>query len=154
MSGSDLMLNAVTEFLIQEDWPYEMASEDPAILTMGFAGHSGQWNCFLQLRAVQEQVVFYSICPFEIPEGSRENLMEFVTRANFGLVIGNFELNLADGELRYKTSIDVEGEALTPKLVKSLIFANVFTMDRYLSGIQLLLQTDLSPEAAIRQVEG
>jgi hypothetical protein len=148
------MLNAVTEFLTQEDWPYEVASKEPTILTMGFAGNSGQWNCFLQLRTAQEQVVFYSICPFEVPEESRNSLMEFVTRANFGLVMGNFELNLIDGELRYKTSIDVEGESLTPKLVKSLIFANVFTMDRYLPGIQLVLQTDISPETAIRQVEG
>jgi len=33
---------------------------------------------------------------------------EFLTRANYGLNIGNFEMDFQDGEIRFKTAIDVE----------------------------------------------
>jgi hypothetical protein len=47
---------------------------------------------------------------------------EFLTRANSGMVIGNFELDFADGEIRYKTSIDVEGDKLSYAIIKRLVY--------------------------------
>ncbi len=46
---------------------------------------------------------------------------EFITRANFGIVIGNFEIDFSDGEIRYKTSIDVEGDRPSFALIKRLV---------------------------------
>ena len=81
-------------------------------------------------------------------------MAEFLTRANYGLIIGNFEMDLTDGEVRYKTGIDVEGDRLSAALVKNLVYANVLTMDQYLPGIMRLIYADVSPAEAIVQVEG
>jgi len=35
---------------------------------------------------------------------------ELINRVNFGLRIGNFEMDVEDGVLQYRTSIDIEGE--------------------------------------------
>jgi len=43
----------------------------------------------------------------------RGAVAEFINRANYGIIIGNFEMDFADGEIRYKTSIDVQGDKLT-----------------------------------------
>jgi len=43
---------------------------------------------------------------------------KFLTRANYGMMIGNFEMDFTDGEIRYKTSIDVEGDKLSSALIK------------------------------------
>ena len=72
---------------------------------------------------------------------------------NYGVVIGNFEMNFYDGEIRYKTSIDVEGDRLTPALVKHLIYTNVATMDKYLPGIMSMIYGNLSAEEAISRIE-
>ena len=55
------------------------------------------------------QVAYYSLFPAVVPAERREAVVDFITRANVGLVIGNFEFGTDRGELRYKTSIDVRG---------------------------------------------
>ena len=80
-------------------------------------------------------------------------MAEFLTRANSGMIIGNFELDFADGEIRYKTSIDVEGDSLSSSLIKRLVYANVTMMDEYLPGIMSVIYGDVEPKDAIAQIE-
>jgi hypothetical protein len=70
------------------------------------------------------------------------------------MTIGNFELDFADGEIRYKTSIDVEGVSLTFPQIKRLVYTNVTMMDEYLPGIMSVIDGDVLPEDAIAQIEG
>jgi hypothetical protein len=69
------------------------------------------------------------------------------------MTIGNFELDFNDGEIRYKTSIDVEGDHLSSALIKTLVYTNVSMMDQYLPGIKAVIETGVSPEEAIRAIE-
>lgn len=41
---------------------------------------------------------------------------EFLTRANYGLVFGNFEMDMHDGEIRYKPSFRAAEKPLVPML--------------------------------------
>ncbi len=81
-------------------------------------------------------------------------MAEFLTRANYGLVIGNFEMDFGDGEVRYKTSIDVEGDRLTSALIKQMVYINVLMMDRYLPGIMKVAFGNADPARAIAEIEG
>ncbi|HEY9850963.1 MAG TPA: hypothetical protein V6D28_15955 [Leptolyngbyaceae cyanobacterium] len=78
---------------------------------------------------------------------------DFITRANYGTIIGNFELDYADGEVRYKTSIDVEGSNLTFPLIKQLVYTNVTMMDEYLPGIVSVIEGNVEPKDAIAKIE-
>lgn len=80
-------------------------------------------------------------------------MAEFLTRANYGLMIGNFEMDFNDGEIRYKTSIDVEGDNLSSALLKQLVYANVMTMDQYLPGIIAVIDGNISPVDANAKIE-
>lgn len=78
-------------------------------------------------------------------------MAEYLTRVNSDIVIGNFELEFGDGEIRYKTSIDVEDDRLSFALIKQLVYANVTMMDEYISGIMSVIYTGVSPEVALNQ---
>jgi len=147
------ILEAIISFFTEDEWPFFQVEGEPALRT-GFEGDSGQWVCYAQAREEQGQVSFYSVCPVSVPEERRLPMAEFLTRANYGLIIGNFELDLSDGEIRYKTSIDVEEDRLSVALIRSLVYANVLTMDRYLPGIVSIICGEMSPARAIVQVEG
>ena len=123
------------------------------VLQLAFQGTHGRWLCFAQAREESSQVVFYSVAPVQIPEDKRVAVAEYITRANYGLIIGNFELDFIDGELRYKTSLDAEGTPLTTELLQPVTFANVSTMDRYLPGLMAVLYGNVSPQTAIEQIE-
>lgn len=146
------LFDVVKNFVEEDDWPHQQI-EDRPILRTGFSSDAGQWACYAHVREEQEQFVFYSVFPFAIPAEKRPAITEYITRANYGLLLGNFEMDLDDGDLRYKTSIDVEGAELTPALVRSLMYANVMTMSSYFPGLMNLLYSDISPTEAIAKAE-
>jgi hypothetical protein len=149
----EYILETVIGFFTEDDWTFTKLQGQP-VLQMAYQGDNGVWNCYAQAREPQSQFVFYSIYPTPAPEDKRLAMAEFLTRANYGLTIGNFEMDFNDGEIRFKTSIDVEGDLLTTDLIKQLVYANVMMMDHYLPGIQAVMDGEMSPEEAIAQIEG
>lgn len=143
--------DAATAFFESDEWPYSTL-EDGTLRT-GFAGQNGKWTCFGRCREPQEQFVFYSVCHVNAPEDRRAACAEFITRANYGMIIGNFELDFSDGEIRYKTSIDVENSQLTNELLHPMVYANVTMMDRYLPGLMKVIYGGVSAEEAVREIE-
>jgi hypothetical protein len=147
------LFQAVVNFFTQDDWSFTRIQGEQA-LRLGFQGENGAWNCYAQTREKQEQFIFYSLCPLLAPEDKRTAVAEFITRANDGMIIGNFEMDFNDGEIRYKTSIDIDGDELTSDIIKRLVYANVTMMDDYLPGIIAVIEKDVSPMDAIAQIEG
>ena len=144
--------SALRAFFDKEDWSYTQV-EDRPILKLGFTGKNGNWTCYAQVRELDDQFVFYSICPLIVPERKRLAVAEFLTRANYGLVIGNFEMDLDDGEIRYKSSRDAETGELTPDMIKNAVYASVLMMDKYLPGILAVLGGNVAPKQAIDEIE-
>lgn len=78
---------------------------------------------------------------------------EFLTRANYGLPLGNFELDMNDGELNFKNSVDVNGGELTSDMVKTLITFSLECVNRYLPGLRDVLD-GTAPQQAIEAIDG
>ncbi len=148
----ETLFDSIINFFDQDDWSY-VKIEDNTALRLAFEGDTGRWNCYAKAREEQKQFAFYSICPFKVPEDKRLTIAEFITRANYGMINGNFELDFNDGEIRYKTSIDVDGDKLSFAIIKNLVYANVTMMDEYLPGIIAVIEGDVSPIEAIRAIE-
>ncbi|MCF3575749.1 YbjN domain-containing protein [Planktothrix agardhii] len=140
------------EFFSEDDWEF-VEMEEESILQMVFEGDHGRWTCFALAIEENRQFVFYSLCPVNTPPEKISAMAQFLTKVNYGTTIGNFELNYSDGEIRYKTSIDVEHERFTTGLVNNLVYINVLTMDKYLPGIMAIINNKLSPDDAIAIAE-
>jgi tellurite resistance protein len=149
---SDRIYAGMVDFFRADDWPFQDLEDEP-VLQMAYQGENGRWNCVAKARESAQQLVFYSVCPIQVPVEKRQAIAEFITRANYGLIVGNFELDFADGEVRYKTSLDIEETELTFVLIKQIVYANVLTMDKYLPGILKVIYGEVNPAAAIAQVE-
>ena len=147
------ILDIAMQFFTEDGWPYHQV-EERSILKTGFEGKNGQFTCYAQERSEQEQFVFYSVFPVHVPHEQLMAAGEFVNRANYGMIIGNFELDYSDGEVRYKTSVDVEGAPMEEEMLRHLIYANVLTLDKYFSGFMRLIYAGIAAEDAIREVEG
>ncbi|MDJ0734407.1 MAG: YbjN domain-containing protein [Nostocaceae cyanobacterium] len=143
---------AIINFFESDEWQFVKIPET-STLHLLFRGENGQWTCYATAREQQQQFVFYSICPINTPENKSLPITEFITRANYGMIMGNFEFDFTDGEIRYKTGIDVEGDRLSFALIKQMVYANVMMMDEYLPGIAAVIDSDVSPADAIRSIE-
>ena len=99
-------------------------------------------------------MVMYSVLPVFAPPAKKDEVAAFITRANFGMIIGNFELDYEDGEVRYKTSVDLEDVSELRILLRNMIYSNVLTMDKYLPGLMRVIFGGLSAVEAIKEIEG
>jgi hypothetical protein len=141
---------AVDAFFASEDWP--VAESDPDVLESAFEGTSTVWPVRIHVFEEDVRAVFVSAFPAVVPDDARAAVGEFCNRANFGLAIGNFELDVDGGEVRFRTSIDAEGTTPTPELVRNAVVANVLTMDRYVPGLLAVLQ-GVDPADAVEDCE-
>ena len=142
----------MVKFFQEDEWPFYPVEGQPVLQT-AFEGKNGKWACFARAREQQEQMVFYSICPVNVPEHKLMAVAEFLTRANSGMILGNFELDFTEGEIRYKTSIDVEGDRLSFALINRLVYANVTMMDEYWPGIMSVIYGGVEVREAIASIE-
>ncbi|OLP17678.1 hypothetical protein BST81_15270 [Leptolyngbya sp. 'hensonii'] len=149
----DAILASVVAFFQANDWSFSQHETEP-ILQMQYQGENGEWLFTVRVREMPGQVVFYSACPVMVPEKKRLAVAEFLTRANYDLIIGNFELDFEGGGVLYKTaSIVNQGTDLSSQLIGQLVFVNVMTMDRYLPGLMSVIYANVSPSEAIAQIE-
>ncbi len=146
------IFNAVVDYLTEDDWKFTVLEGDGA-LVLSFRGKSGSWQCYGRADEEKECFSFYSILPPHAAEEKKPAVAEFITRANYGLIIGNFEMDFRDGQVRYKTSIDIEGGELTSKLIENVIYANLTTMDDYFPGLMSVMYGDKDPAEAIEEIE-
>lgn len=146
------LLDSVKAFFREENWMVQSMG-DGSLLGTTYQGNNGTWKVLAQIWQSHQQVAFYSICPIYIPPESRLAIAEFITRANHRLVLGNFDLDLEQGEVSFKTSVPVPQEDLSTALVRQLVFANVITMDEHLPSFSAVL-AGTAPPAAIAQLTG
>jgi len=146
------IFDAMTEFFEDEDWSSQWLEGKP-VLSLPYAGANGKWVCFAQAREEQQQFVFYSVIPVNASPETMKAVVEYITRANYGMIMGNFEFDYRDGEIRYKTSIDVEGVTLTAPLIRQVVYANVLITDRYLPGLLRVIYAQADPATEIQAIE-
>ena len=145
------MAEMVFEFFESLNWHIAYLENSTAV-SMEYRGKKGTFTCHMHVLEEAQQIVYYSIFPAHVPEDKRGTVMAFLTYANYGLIYGNFEINLDDGQVRYKTSIDVEGNGLSHSLLQPIVFINVSTLDHYFESLMSLIYKDISIEDALKLV--
>ena len=82
-----------------------------------------QLDCGYLFR-VQERnklLAVYGILPFLIPESHQSAAMLLITQINYDMMIGNLEMDVDDGEIRYKNAIDIEAVGLDDDILEHLL---------------------------------
>lgn len=146
------IFDAVAEGLTRFGLRFSQVAGEPRFL-LAISGDNAHYVCHLRVDEDRCFVLFYTLCPLVVPEEVRPRMAEFVARANYGLPIGNFELDLRDGEIRFKTSIDVEDAQVTEALLRPVVYANTNTMDRYMPGIVEVLYRDGDPATVVEAID-
>jgi hypothetical protein len=146
------LITAVEQYLENDDWNYEKI-EDKDIIKAWVKGKNASYRLFFQAREDNDRLLVYAVSESNIPEEKRGEIAEFITRANYGLQIGNFEMDMDDGQIRYKVSVDVEGSSMSNEMVRNMILVGVTMIDRYFPGLMSVSFAGISAKDAIAQIE-
>ena len=145
-------LDTLGNFLTEDGWNPQFIEEKEAY-KINFDSEHGIGVAYAQVLSDLEQFLFYVMMPFKIPEDNLNAIAEFITRANFGLRVGNFEMDFEDGEVRYKTCIDFGDETLTRGYIKNAVYPALKTMERYVPGFLSVVYGGQTPEEALAVLE-
>ncbi len=144
---------ALFETYLQElKWRYQRDPERE-LVHFGLNGTNGALRVMIHVVPELEIVKCFTTYPLRVPEAQRPAIAEYLTRANYGLTLGNFEMDFADGEVRFRTSMNTDGGAINAAVAAQLLQQNISTADRYRTGLMRVLNADRTPLAAIAEAE-
>ena len=133
-------------------WNYHRYPEKP-VLYSGFNGDNVQWNFSLHAREISPGIFLLGVnssIPNKTPSERRAATAELLTRINFELSVGCFELDLTDGEIRFRTSIILPAADITPGIIEHLIRSNLSIVDERFPQIAAVLHSGVTAEEAIK----
>lgn len=129
---------------------------DDLRLVLDPPGDSWPWALLLVLRNETQQMIFYAARPDEVPTERLGAVINAITLANFGLVAGNFELDLSDGELRFKIGAELDGTTLSDADLSAVVERHAAilaaTLQRYVAAIEEVIE-GADPAEAIGAAE-
>ncbi len=152
---SEEITEAIRNFLDEDDWKYEF-DEERGIFRFGVGIESKLKHLRYFIPVRDDSYVVYAISPIDADSDDSsvmKEMAEFVCRANYGLRNGNFELDMSDGELRYKVFVDCDGITLSDEVVKGSIIIPSVMFDRYAPGILDIMFKGSTAEEAISKCE-
>jgi len=146
------IFEAVVDYFDRDEWNYELCEETLSV-TLGCQGQNGRWRCHAVIQPDIEQFIFYSILENGVPSDKLETVVEYITRINYGMLMGNFELDYNDGEIRFKTYCLANEEQLSYELIGRTVYSNILVMDRYFLGFMRIMYGELTPLEALTLAE-
>jgi hypothetical protein len=151
-AAGDPLAPAVLRFFAEEGWEVRH-DEAQGVVYAAFKGEHGLLSCTAQIAEAERQLICYSHFPQRVAPPRLAAMAELLARLNSGLALGNFELDFADGQVRFKTSIDVTGDRLSSALVRRVVYPNVATMDYYLPALGAVAAGSATPLQALALAE-
>ena len=134
---SKVIAQAINKFLINDDWNYSFDEQKGLFkFNLGIGGKIKDIRYFVDIK--DDAYLVYAIALIGADEDDASmmsEMAEFICRANYGLKNGNFELDMDDGEIRYKCYVDCDGIVPTPEIIKSRIYCPALMFKRYGNGI-------------------
>lgn len=107
------------------------------LIVAEMGGEHGNWRTYIQITDDVEarRVVIHAQLPARIPVSTRLKVAELLTRINYDLIVGNFELGLDDGELLFKTTLDLADGQLTKAMFERMYRLNCDVMNEFYGQI-------------------
>lgn len=114
------------------------------------AGDAAIYNCWMQVTHQEEIFQIWVDYPVLAKDAKmRAEAAEFVARANHRLVIGHFELDMSDGQVRFHVGHVIGELGLREDTICRLVGAALGTANRYFPGFMLLLFGGHTAEDAV-----
>jgi hypothetical protein len=146
---SDLLQMAAA-FFAERNWP-NISIERPRAIEVSHDWASVPFKSRAVTKGGGPIFLYDSLCPESAPVGRRAAVAEYLTRVNAGLLVGAFEMDWDEGEIRFRTSVDLQGQVMTDTLMGGIVYPNHEAMIDYLPHLLAVVHGELEPAEAYRE---
>lgn len=124
------VFNTMINMLDTRGWHYDKF-EDDLVIRSGVKGDDLPIEFIVLVKPKQQVVQFLSRLPFTMPEDKRVDGALAVCVANYGLIDGSFDYDLAEGTLTYRLTSSYRESTLGEDLFEYMIVCAASTVDNY-----------------------
>jgi hypothetical protein len=129
------------------------ATGDDEVVRTDLRGEVASYRIVARVEVEANLFQVFGYSPVRIPEGCQPAIAETVARANYGLRLGKFELDLDDGELRFQATQILIGESVGEEVIDRMISTTLNMLDMYLPAFLSVIYANELPKDAIGRVE-
>jgi hypothetical protein len=141
------LFQVLYDALKQDGWEFEYDDKNE-LFRLEIRGINTEFICFIIVDEEQESLLCNTHIKLKIPFAKRLEVCNFMNRVNYELAIGNFEMDMDDGEIRFRTYLDSANSEPSREQILNLIWNGAQTFDTYHPGIlKILLENYLAEEA-------
>jgi len=127
-SDSDIpIVDYLKQYFDDKEWHYNhyqpkiRDSQKSHYLSLRMRNKRLDCGYLFRIQERNKLLAVYGILPFLIPESHQSAAMLLMTQINYDMVIGNLEMDVNDGEIRYKNAIDIEAVGLDDDILEHLL---------------------------------
>lgn len=127
----------LVEQLLEEEELDGVRLEDSDAIRTGLQGEFGEWYCDIEVLPLSEHISVLGILSYMMWEVAPEHhaaAFQLINRINSeSVLVGNFEMDEADGQVRYRTSLPFEDSAeVTLQSLRHLVLLNWTVVDHHM----------------------
>jgi hypothetical protein len=149
---SSALAAQVEAFLTSQHWNFDFQAER-GLFRLEMRLSNKMNTCRMIILVGGDYITAYAVSPISADAQTKAAACDFISRANYGLRLGNFELDHRDGELRFKNTIFC-GEDLPSLAVVERNVTITFQMwQRYGDGLLAVIFSGANPAQEIAKIE-
>lgn len=152
MASRDVVYKRTIEYLDSQGWHYKEVREKN-IIDFNMNLSCKLQSCRLLLEAKDDGLFCVAVPPIKADKDSYSNVVEYITRANYGLLVGNFEFDYSDGEVRYRAFMSAKADVPDLRDIERSVDIGMFMLERYGNGLVKNMMGYGSPEQDIKEAE-
>ena len=125
----------VASYLDANDWRYSSDAERH-YYSMSCRIKEATIRVVIDVFETEEwrRIMTFSIYPIFVPENRRLSVLEALNRINHSLVYGNFEMDMADGEIRFRTTVESEAD-IQESMIERVLNGNLSLSDKHFGAL-------------------
>ena len=143
--------SCVEEYFHSDDWKYEELSE--GVYRSGIRTNEGTYRIIHHAKDEDQRLIVMVFVESCVAERSRQSALEYLMRATYNMVLGNFEMDMDDGEVRFRISADFNHGGLSAEAIAHMTYVAIAMMDRHYLGLMGVCFGGKTPEEAIAEIE-
>jgi hypothetical protein len=135
-------VDRIRDLLENSEWQWELVDE--AVWRLPVIDEDGSETKFTGLLAAYpdvETVVVWAVFPSQMPEHRRDEVARYLIGVNYELAVGAFEMDLSDGEVRFRVGVPIGDMSFDSDALHGLLLACFHGMAEQYLALETLLRS-------------
>jgi hypothetical protein len=144
------LLQMAAAFFTERQWPNTLI-ERPRAVEITHAWSGIPFKSRATVTGGGPSFLYHSLCPERATPDRRAAVAEYLLRVNAVTLVGGFELDWDEGEIRFRTAIDLRGTPMTDALMSGVVYPNHQAMTDWLPHLIAVVHGEQAPAEAFRE---